>query len=178
MQTQLWEKPIYKLLSCFGKQHILSRLFTRIFFLGKRKPIKHLKIFYFGHHSPACNCSHKCHLLPVSQMSSQFWYAEVGSRYSLLIYCKILNSQLLLQWCCFKCGGLQDRCRRGHESGVLNLLLWSHNFNYHFNPNRSSCPEMFCKKSIPKNFVKFTGKQNHSLIDFTYLKDCVCLMIS
>ena len=37
VQTQLWEKPIYKLLSCFLKQHILSRLFIRyiyIFFWG------------------------------------------------------------------------------------------------------------------------------------------------
>ena len=34
MQKQLWGKPIYQLLSCFRKQHILSRLFIRIFFLG------------------------------------------------------------------------------------------------------------------------------------------------
>ena len=35
--TQLWEKPIYKLLSCFRKQHVLFRLFTRNFFLGKKE---------------------------------------------------------------------------------------------------------------------------------------------
>ena len=27
--TQLWEKHIYKFLSCFQKQHVLSRLFVR-----------------------------------------------------------------------------------------------------------------------------------------------------
>ena len=37
VQTQLWEKPIYKLLSYFQKQHVLSRLFTRNFFLGKKE---------------------------------------------------------------------------------------------------------------------------------------------
>ena len=36
VQPQLWEKSIHKLLSCFRKQHVLSRLFTRIFFLGKK----------------------------------------------------------------------------------------------------------------------------------------------
>ena len=34
VQTQLWEKPIYKVLSCFRKQHVLS------VFWGKREPIK------------------------------------------------------------------------------------------------------------------------------------------
>ena len=29
VERQLWEKPIYKLLSCFRKQHVLSRLFIR-----------------------------------------------------------------------------------------------------------------------------------------------------
>ena len=43
---------------------------------------------------------------------------------------------------------------------------------------RSSRPEVFCKKGILRNFTKFTGKQNHSLIDFVYKKDCVCLMIN
>ena len=37
VQTQLWEKPIYKLLSYFQKQHALSRLFTINFFLGKKE---------------------------------------------------------------------------------------------------------------------------------------------
>ena len=32
VQTQLWEKPIYNLLSSFRKQHVPSRLFIRIFF--------------------------------------------------------------------------------------------------------------------------------------------------
>ena len=36
VQTQLWEKPIYKVLSCFRKQKVLSGLFTRNFFLGKK----------------------------------------------------------------------------------------------------------------------------------------------
>ena len=31
VQTQLWEKPIYKLLSCFWKQHVLSRLLIRFY---------------------------------------------------------------------------------------------------------------------------------------------------
>ena len=36
VQTQLWEKLIYKVLSCFRKQKVLSGLFTRNFFLGKK----------------------------------------------------------------------------------------------------------------------------------------------
>ena len=36
VQMQLWEKPIYKVLSCFQKQHVLSRLYTRHFFLRKK----------------------------------------------------------------------------------------------------------------------------------------------
>ena len=31
----------------------------------------------------------------------------------------------------------------------------------------------FCKKGVLRNFAKFTGKQNHFLIDFTYKNDCV-----
>ena len=37
VQTQLWEKPIYKVLSCFRKQHVLFRLFTRNIYLGKKE---------------------------------------------------------------------------------------------------------------------------------------------
>ena len=33
---------------------------------------------------------------------------EVPSRYSLLIFCKILNPQLLLQWYYFRCEGLEE----------------------------------------------------------------------
>ena len=58
VQTQLWEKLIYKVFSCFRKQHVLSGLFTRIIFWGKREPIKHLKIIDFAHHSPPCRCSY------------------------------------------------------------------------------------------------------------------------
>ena len=38
----------------------------------------------------------------------------------------------------------------------------------------SSGPEMFCKKDVFTNFSKFIGNQNHSLIDFTHKRDCVC----
>ena len=44
-------------------------------------------------------------------------------------------------------------------------------FNLHFNLNRSNRPEVFCEKGVLRNFAKFTGKQNHSLIDFAYKKD-------
>ena len=99
VQTHLWEKPIYKLLSCFWEQHILSRLFIRIF-------------FFWG------DRTNQLHVNTLTHVPFIFWYAEGGSRYSLLICSKILNSQLLLQWCCFRCGGLKDRCRRGHRSGA------------------------------------------------------------
>ena len=58
-------------------------------------------------------------------------------------------------------------------SGVQIRLLWIRDFNLHFNLNRSSCPEVFCKKGVLRNFGKFTGKQNHSLIGFAYKTDCV-----
>ena len=49
VQTQLWEKLIHKLISCFQKQHDFSRL---IFFWGGggrvEEPIKCLKIIYFA----------------------------------------------------------------------------------------------------------------------------------
>ena len=65
VQTQLWEKPIYNLLSSFRKQHVPSRLFIRIFFFfGKgggagREPIKRRKIIHFATTNSACalfNC--------------------------------------------------------------------------------------------------------------------------
>ena len=43
VQTQLWEKPIYKVLSSFRKQHILSGLFS---FGGKGNQSSILKYFF------------------------------------------------------------------------------------------------------------------------------------
>ena len=74
VQTQVLEKPIHKLLSCFWKQ-VFSRLLIR-FFLGG-------------------NGTNQLHVNALTHVSFIFWYAEVGSRYSLYICCKILNSQLL-----------------------------------------------------------------------------------
>ena len=88
-----------------------------------------------------------CHLLPVLQMSSQFWYAEVDIRHSLLICCKILNSQLLLQWYWFHIWSfVRQTLGEAMEVVCKFFLLWSHNFNLHSNLNRSSHTEMFCKK--------------------------------
>ena len=60
VQTQFWKKPIYMVLSRFRKKHVLFRLFSRIFFCGKRKPIKHLKIIHLAHHSHPCKRSYTC----------------------------------------------------------------------------------------------------------------------
>ena len=111
VQTQFWKKPIYKVLSRFRKQRVLFRLFSRIFFCGKRKPIKHLKIIYLAHHSHPCKRSYTCAIYyQFHKWAVNFDMREVDSRYSLRIKlrCKILNSSLLLEWCCFRCGGLED----------------------------------------------------------------------
>ena len=73
VQTQLWEEPTYKLLSYFQKQNVLSRLFKIIFFLGKKETNQVSQNNSF--HPPLTSMQmflHMCHLLPVSQMSSQF----------------------------------------------------------------------------------------------------------
>ena len=59
--VQLWETPIYKLLSCFRKQHVLSRLFIIFFFFeGGREPTKRFKIIHFALHSTPCKHSYTC----------------------------------------------------------------------------------------------------------------------
>ena len=78
-----------------------------IFFLGKSEPIKRLKIIYFAHHSPPCKRSYTCviyHQFHKWAVNSDM--QKVDNRYSLPICCKILNYLLLLQWCCFRFGGL------------------------------------------------------------------------
>ena len=67
VERQLWEKPIYKLLSCFRKQHVLSRLFLRFYlfiylfiYFCWGEPIKRLKIIHFVHHSTPCKGSYTC----------------------------------------------------------------------------------------------------------------------
>ena len=71
VQTQVWEKPIYKLL-CFRKQHVFSRPFIRNLYHGEMncfdtvktlfsernsEPIKSVKIIHFPQHFTPCKCS-------------------------------------------------------------------------------------------------------------------------
>ena len=72
VQTQVWEKPIYKLL-CFRKQHVFSRPFIRNLYYGEMncfdtvetlfsernsEPIKSAKIIHFAQHFTPCKCSY------------------------------------------------------------------------------------------------------------------------
>ena len=73
VQTQLGEKSIYKLLSCFRKLHVLSRLLTRTFFPMKKEtnqaswfisPTTHLHV----------NALTPVPCITSSTNSSQLWY--------------------------------------------------------------------------------------------------------
>ena len=102
VQTQLWEKPIYKLLSCFWQQHILCRLFIRFFF------------FFLGGGRDGTNQLHVNALTHVpfitsftNEQSILIW--EVDSRYLLLICCKVFCFLFQIwRFCksCFRSGGL------------------------------------------------------------------------
>ena len=111
VQTQVWEKPIYKLL-CFRKQRVYERnlyhgemnyfdTFKTLFSERNSEPIESAKIIHFAQHFTPCTCSYTWTIYYQFKK-----YAEVDGRYWLLIYCKILNSQLLLQCCYFRCGDL------------------------------------------------------------------------
>ena len=41
---------------------------------------------------------------------------------------------------------------------AFKYYLWMLLFEYYWNNNRSSRPEVFCEKVVPRNFPKFTGK--------------------
>ena len=115
VQTQLWEKPISKVLSCFKKQHVLSRLFTRNFFLGKkREPIKHLKIIHFAHHSPPCKRSYTCAMCVTRFTNKQSiliwgrWTVDLTAhllwnfKFSAVV-AMVLFQKLLHNWCIHDC---------------------------------------------------------------------------
>ena len=79
VQTPLLVKPISKVLSYFRKQHVLSRLFTRNFFLDKKRTNQASQNNSFRPQlTSKWTLLHMCHLLPVSLMSSQFCYARGG----------------------------------------------------------------------------------------------------
>ena len=66
----------------------------------------------------------------------------------------------------------------GDDSKIMNEIFRSQDSYYIVvndvsdtakTPDKSSRPEVFCKKVVPRNFAKFTGKQ---LCQSLYLKSC------
>ena len=68
VQTQVWEKPIYKLL-CFRKQRVYERnlyhgemnyfdTFKTLFSERNSEPIESAKIIHFAQHFTPCTCSY------------------------------------------------------------------------------------------------------------------------
>ena len=126
----------------------------------------------FVHHSPPPLTStthlhaftHMYHLLPASQMSSQFWYAEVDSRYcSFAVKLSAVVAEALFQtW----------RFLR-HMEVVCKFVKFEFIILTCISILTEAVPRGCSVKGILRNFAKITGKQKQSLIDLAYMNDFV-----